>query len=115
MVADVPVGAFLSGGTASSSVVALRSGTAARPVRTFSVGFREREYDELPYAAQVAARYRTDHREFVVEPDALAILPRLAWQFDEPFADASALPTYYVRSEERRVGKECRSRWSPYH
>jgi asparagine synthase (glutamine-hydrolysing) len=101
MVADVPVGAFLSGGVDSSSVVALMSRTAARPVRTFSVGFREREYDELPYAAQVAARHRTDHREFVVEPDALAILPRLAWQFDEPFADASALPTYYVSKVAR--------------
>jgi len=101
MVADVPVGAFLSGGVDSSSVVALMSRASARPVRTFSVGFRERDYDELEYAALVAARHRTDHREFVVEPDALAILPRLAWQFDEPFADASALPTYYVSKVAR--------------
>src|SRR2546425_711206 len=101
MVSDVPVGAFLSGGVDSSSVVALMSGTSAAPVRTFSVGFRERDFDELEYAALVAARHRTEHREFVVEPDALAILPKRAWQFDEPFADASALPTYYVSEVAR--------------
>ena len=71
-------------------------GAAQGRVRTFSIGFDEADFDELAYARQVARRYGTDHYEFVVKPDALEVLPRLAWQFDEPFADSSALPTYYV-------------------
>jgi asparagine synthase (glutamine-hydrolysing) len=96
LVSDVPVGAFLSGGMDSSSVVALMAQASARPVRTFSIGFDEADFDELHYARQVAARYGTAHHEFVVKPDGLEALPRLAWQFDEPFGDASAVPTYYV-------------------
>jgi asparagine synthase (glutamine-hydrolysing) len=96
LVADVPVGAFLSGGMDSSTVVALMARAQARPVRTFSIGFDEAEFDELAWAREVARRYGTDHYEMVVKPDALEALPRLAWQFDEPFGDASALPTYYV-------------------
>ena len=65
-------------------------------LRTFSIGFDEADFDELGYARQVAARYGTEHYEYVVKPDALEVLPRLAWQFDEPFADSSAIPTYYV-------------------
>jgi len=96
MVADVPVGAFLSGGLDSSTVVAHMARLSRQPVRTFSIGFDEAEFDELDYARQVARRYSTDHVELVVKPDVVGILPRLAWQFAEPFADASAVPTYCV-------------------
>jgi len=96
LVSDVPIGAFLSGGADSGTVVALMAQATREPVRTFSIGFAEADFDEAAYARMVAGRYRTQHYEFVVKPDALAALPRLIWQFDEPFADASALPTYYV-------------------
>jgi asparagine synthase (glutamine-hydrolysing) len=96
LVSDVPIGAFLSGGLDSSTVVAMMAQAGASPVRTFSIGFGESDYDELAWARQMARRYGTDHYEFVVKPEALDILPQLAWQFDEPFADSSALPTYYV-------------------
>jgi asparagine synthase (glutamine-hydrolysing) len=96
MVSDVPIGAFLSGGVDSGSVVALMARASTAPIRTFSIGFDEAAFDELAYARQVAQRYGTDHCEFVVKPDALEVMPRLAWQLDEPFADSSALPTYYV-------------------
>jgi asparagine synthase (glutamine-hydrolysing) len=96
MVSDVPIGAFLSGGVDSASVVALMAQASPTPIRTFSIGFDETDFDELAYARQVAQRYGTDHCEFVVKPDALEVLPRLAWQLDEPFADSSVLPTYYV-------------------
>lgn len=96
LVSDVPIGAFLSGGLDSSTVVALMAQAAKGRVRTFSIGFDQADFDELNYARSVAHRYGTDHYEFVVKPDALEVLPRLAWQFDEPFADSSALPTYYL-------------------
>ncbi len=96
MVSDVPVGAFLSGGIDSSSVVALMARASASPVKTFSIGFDEQNFDELRYARLVAKQYGTDHFEMVVKPDVVDVLPRLAWQFDEPFADASAVPTYCV-------------------
>ncbi|MBI1893824.1 MAG: asparagine synthase (glutamine-hydrolyzing) [Candidatus Rokubacteria bacterium] len=96
LVSDVPIGAFLSGGMDSSTVVALMSQEVGEPVRTFSIGFDEADFDELRYARAVARRYGTDHYEFVVKPDALEAMPRLMWQFDEPFADSSAVPTYYV-------------------
>ncbi len=101
MISDVPLGAFLSGGIDSSTVVALMSEVAAGPVKTFSIGFEEEEYNELPYARQVAARYGTDHHEFIVKPDAVAILPKLVWHYNEPFADSSAIPTYYLSKMTR--------------
>ncbi|MBP1775032.1 MAG: asnB [candidate division NC10 bacterium] len=102
MVSDVPLGAFLSGGIDSSAVVALMSRAGVGRVKTFSIGFEEREYDELKHARAVADRFGTEHHEFVVRPDAAAILPKLAWQYDEPFGDSSAVPTYYVAQMTRQ-------------
>ncbi len=102
LVSDVPVGAFLSGGIDSATVVALMAELGASPVKTFSIGFEQKEYDELPYARLVARRYGTDHHEFVVKPDAAAVLPRLVWHYNEPYADSSAIPTYYVAELTRR-------------
>jgi len=102
LVSDVPVGAFLSGGLDSSTVVALMSREGTRPVRTFSIGFREARFDELPYARLVARRYDTEHRELVVEPGAARRLPELLSHFDEPFADSSAIPTYLVSELARQ-------------
>src|SRR5262247_921024 len=96
MVSDVPIGAFLSGGVDSSTVVAFMAEASSTPIRTFSIGFDEADFDELRFARQVATRYGTDHYEMVVKPNALEVLPKLAWHFDEPFADSSAIPTYYV-------------------
>ncbi|HET8579225.1 MAG TPA: asparagine synthase (glutamine-hydrolyzing) [Methylomirabilota bacterium] len=96
MVSDVPIGAFLSGGMDSSSVVALMAEASPSPIRTFSIGFDEADFDELSFARQVASRYGTDHYELVVKPSVLDVLPKLAWHLDEPFADSSAIPTYYV-------------------
>src|SRR5262249_4014550 len=96
MVSDVPIGAFLSGGVDSSTVVALMAEASPTPIRTFSIGFDEADFDELRFARQVAARYGTDHYELVVKPAAPDVLPKLAWHLDEPFADSSAIPTYYV-------------------
>jgi asparagine synthase (glutamine-hydrolysing) len=101
LVSDVPLGAFLSGGIDSSAIVALMS-RAAGVVKTFSIGFQEREYDELRFARLVAQRFGTDHHEMVVRPDAVAVLPKLAWHYDEPFGDSSAVPTYYVAQMTRR-------------
>jgi asparagine synthase (glutamine-hydrolysing) len=102
LVSDVPLGAFLSGGVDSSSVVALMSRLSNRPVRTFSIGFKEEAFNELPHARRVADQFATDHHEFVVEPSAVEILPELAQVYDEPFADSSAIPTYYLAQLTRR-------------
>jgi asparagine synthase (glutamine-hydrolysing) len=102
MISDVPLGAFLSGGIDSSAIVALMARTASGPVKTFSIGFEEPEYDELRYARRVAERFGAEHHELVVRPDATAILPKLAWHYDEPFGDSSAVPTYYVAQMTRQ-------------
>ncbi len=96
LVADVPVGVLLSGGVDSALLAALASEASHEPVRTFTIGFRERSFDETADARRVADRYGTRHRELVLEPDAALLLPALADAFDEPFADSSALPTYLV-------------------
>src|SRR5262249_38886258 len=96
MVSDVPVGAFLSGGIDSSAIVGLMSSLLDRPVKTFSIGFNEENYDELSYARTSARRFETEHHEFIVTPDVCGIVEELTWHFDEPFADYSSIPTYLV-------------------
>jgi asparagine synthase (glutamine-hydrolysing) len=96
LVSDVPLGAFLSGGVDSSLVVALMAAASSAPVKTFSIGFDEPQYDELEHARRVAAHVGAEHHEFVLKPDGVQILDRLIGHFDEPFADSSAIPTWYV-------------------
>lgn len=124
MVSDVPIGAFLSGGIDSSIVVGMMAQHRREPVRTFSIGFEEAGYGEQEYAREAARHFRTEHREFVVRPDAVALLPRLVWHYDEPFADSSAVPTYYVSqktAEHVKValsgdgGDECFGGYLRYH
>jgi asparagine synthase (glutamine-hydrolysing) len=102
MISDVPLGAFLSGGIDSSIIVALMARESSRPIQTFSIGFEEQDYSELAYAREVAKLYRTDHHEFIVKPELIDVLPKLAWYYSEPFADSSALPSYYLARETRR-------------
>jgi asparagine synthase (glutamine-hydrolysing) len=102
LVADVPLGALLSGGLDSSIVVALMAQASAAPVRTFTVGFGDVRYDERAYASAVSRRYGTEHEELVVEARAAELLPRLAWAFDEPLGDEAALPTFLISEVARR-------------
>jgi asparagine synthase (glutamine-hydrolysing) len=97
MVSDVPLGALLSGGIDSSLVVGLMARASSEPVRTFAVGFADdASFDERPYARIIADRFATRHTEYVVRPDAVALLDRLLWHHDQPFGDSSAIPTYLV-------------------
>ena len=102
LISDVPLGAFLSGGIDSNTVVALMSQVSDTPVKTFTIGFDDADLSEVDLARQTAVRYGTDHHEFMVTPDFLSILPKLVHQFDEPLADASLVPTYYVSNIARR-------------
>jgi asparagine synthase (glutamine-hydrolysing) len=102
MIADVPVGALLSGGVDSSIVVAEMAGASSQPVRTFSIGFEQDEYNELPRARTIAERFSTDHHEFVVTPDATELIPKLVRHYGEPYADSSALPSFYLAELTRQ-------------
>ncbi|HEX6625688.1 MAG TPA: asparagine synthase C-terminal domain-containing protein, partial [Pyrinomonadaceae bacterium] len=96
LISEVPLGAFLSGGVDSSTVVGLMARAMNQPVKTFSIGFNEDSYSELKYARVTAERFGTEHHEFVVTPDICHVVDELVWHFDEPFADSSAIPTYMV-------------------
>ena len=103
MVSDVPLGAFLSGGIDSSAVVGIMSKISSRPVKTFSIGFPEESFNELQYARKVARLFNTEHKEYIVEYNAVEILPKLVWHFSEPFGDSSAVPTYYLSKMTREA------------
>lgn len=102
LMSEVPLGAFLSGGIDSSAVVALMSEESSAPVKTFSIGFEEQDFSELHHARRVAEHVGADHHEFIVRPDALEVLPVLVEHYGEPYADSSAVPTYYVARETRK-------------
>jgi asparagine synthase (glutamine-hydrolysing) len=102
MVADVPLGAFLSGGIDSSAVVAAMAEASSQPVRTFSIGFENEAFNELRYASRIAQQFGTEHHEFVVKPDAVELIPRIVHQYGEPFADSSAIPSFYLAELTRR-------------
>lgn len=103
LISDVPLGAFLSGGIDSSIIVALMAQSSSEPVKTFSIGFKEQEFSELGYAREVAKMYGTNHTEFIVEAKMTDILPKLVWHYCEPYADSSALPSYFVSKETRKA------------
>jgi asparagine synthase (glutamine-hydrolysing) len=102
MISEVPLGAFLSGGVDSSAVVALMAQESDKPVKTFSIGFEDQDFSELKYAKRVAEHVGADYHEFIVKPDAMEVLPILVEHYGEPYADSSAIPTYYVSKETRK-------------
>ncbi len=102
LVSEVPLGAFLSGGVDSSAVVALMAGLTSRPVKTFSIGFEEAQYNELPHARRIAQRYGCEHHEFEVQPRALEVVPTLVRHYGEPYADSSAIPSFYLAKLTRQ-------------
>lgn len=101
MISEVPLGAFLSGGVDSSTIVATMASLSNQPVKTFSIGFNEDSFNELKYARVAAKTFNTEHHEFIVTPDLVEIVDELVWHFDEPFADPSSLPTYMVSKMAR--------------
>ncbi len=102
LMSEVPLGAFLSGGIDSSAVVALMSQESSKPVKTYSIGFDEQDFSELYHARRVAEHVGAEHHEFIVRPDAVEVLPLLVEHYGEPYADSSAVPTYYVAKETRK-------------
>jgi asparagine synthase (glutamine-hydrolysing) len=109
LISEVPLGAFLSGGVDSSTVVALMSQMSNRSVMSHGVSFREKEYDESAFAREIADRFSCDHQEITVIPDVRQILKKLIWHMDEPFADSSIIPTYYICQAARQRVTVCLS------
>lgn len=101
LISDVPLGVFLSGGVDSSVVASCMARISNKPIKTFSVGFTNDRFNELPYAKRLAQKLGSEHHSFIVEPNCLDILPKLIWHYNEPFADPSAIPTYYVSKMAR--------------
>ena len=102
LISEVPLGAFLSGGVDSSAVVALMAGLQSSPVKTFSIGFDDPRFNELAYARKVAERYGCEHHEFEVHPKAIEILPAMTRHYGEPYADSSAIPSFYLAQLTRK-------------
>jgi len=102
LIADVPLGALLSGGTDSSTIVALMARASPRPVKTFSIGFQHADFNEAPYARKVAQKFGTEHQELILEPDVVETVESLSRSLEEPFGDSSMLPTYYVSCLARK-------------
>jgi asparagine synthase (glutamine-hydrolysing) len=102
MISDVPLGAFLSGGIDSATVVAAMAEASPEPVRTFSIGFEDEDWNELPNARLIAERFSTAHEELIVKPDLISIIPKVARHYGEPFADPSSVPSFYVSEMARR-------------
>jgi asparagine synthase (glutamine-hydrolysing) len=102
LISDVPLGALLSGGTDSSTVVALMARASSKPVKTFAIGFRDQDFNEAPYARMVAQKFGTEHHELIVEPDVLETVQTITSSLEEPFGDSSMLPTYYVSCLARK-------------
>ena len=102
LIADVPLGAMLSGGTDSSTIVALMARASSQPVKTFSIGFRQADFNEAPYARLVAEKFGTDHQELMVEPDLVDTITQLTAHLEEPFGDSSMLPTYFISCLARK-------------
>lgn len=104
LISDVPLGVFLSGGVDSSVLVSVMAGLTNQPIKTFSIGYgrKDEDYNELKYARLVSECFGTEHREFIVEPNEIGLLPKLAWHFDEPFADSSAIPTFLISQLARK-------------
>src|SRR5204862_4456382 len=102
LMSDVPLGVFLSGGVDSGTIVALMHELGVAPIRTFTIGFEEKSFSEADTAREVATRYGTEHHELIVRPDAIDLLPKLVRHFDEPFADSTAIPVWYVSELARR-------------
>lgn len=102
MISDVPLGAFLSGGIDSGSVVSMMAKNSSRPIKTFTIGFKDEKDSELKYARELAGKYGCEHHEQIVEPDSIELLPKLVGAYDEPLSDSSIIPTYYVSKLARQ-------------
>jgi asparagine synthase (glutamine-hydrolysing) len=102
LASDVPLGAHLSGGIDSGLITALMAENTGKRIKTFSIGFEESKYNELPFARLVAEKYNTDHHEFIVKPDAAGLLPKLAYYYEEPYADASAIPYWHLSETTKK-------------
>lgn len=102
LISDVPLGVFLSGGIDSSAIVGLMSRLGGPAIKTFSIGFEEQSFNELKYARKIAKIFSTEHHEYIVKPEALNILPKIIWHFNEPFADSSCIATYYLSKITRQ-------------